>query len=154
MAKRKHSTALFEVITQSSRYAKPQVEVPRTRPVSTGIFGAAKAWLNQKTVPKTIEKTVSPQVTLPAPIIALETASIESTFTSPAAEVTVPVATIHDAYADEESSQENDLYAQPVAMAVDPENRQIALRMSYSAAFIAAASVVLVVGLSLSSGHA
>ena len=61
MAKRKHSTALFEVITQSSRYAKPQAEVPRTRPVSPGIFGAAKAWLNQKTA----TKTVSPQVMLP-----------------------------------------------------------------------------------------
>ena len=153
MAKRKHSTALFEVITQSSRYAKPPSEAPRPRPVSPGIFAAAKAWLNQKTATKPVEKTVSPQVSLPAPVTAFETASFEPTLSSAAAEAMAPVAVLHESYMDEPSSQEDDLYAQPVAMAVDPENRQIALRMSYSAAFIAAASVVLVVGLSLVIGQ-
>lgn len=153
MAKRKHSTALFEVITQSTRYSKASSRPPEPRPLSLGLFATAKEWFRRRNPARPVENAGQPAMMNPAPVAAHAVTGIEPPLLTLPADGTAPMASMPESYASEQSSQEQDLYAQPVAMAVDPENRQIALRMSYSAAFIAVASVVLIVGLSLVIGQ-
>ena len=148
MAKRKHSTALFEVITQSTRYSRPNSRPQEPRPFSPGFFANAKEWVKQHSPVKVLANHPSP-----APLASHEVICTDAPPHSLTADVPAPIAPTPDAYDSEQSPPEKDLYAQPVAMAVDPENRQIALRMSYSAAFIAVASVLLIVGLSLVIGQ-
>ncbi len=151
MAKRKHSTALFEVITQSTQYSKAPPKPLDPPKVSHGIIATAKEWLKQRTpaasqavLPATTHSAIAPAYKVIVNAPQLDTAPANSMVSN---------AATNDSYATEPSTDEPDLYAQPVAMAVDSENRQIALRMSYSAAFIAVASVLLIVGLSLVIGQ-
>ena len=154
MAKRKHSTALFEVITQSTQYSKAPPKPLDPPKVSHGILATAKEWLKQRkpatpAAPQAALPVASYSAIAPAREVIVNTPQLD---TAPANSVVSSGAT-NDSYATEPSTEESDLYAQPVAMAVDSENRQIALRMSYSAAFIAVASVLLIVGLSLVIGQ-
>lgn len=154
MAKRKHSTALFEVITQSTQYSKAPPKPLDPPKVSHGILATAKEWLKQRTpvMPAPSQAALpvaSYSAIAPAHKVIVNAPQLD---TAPANSVVSSRAT-NDSYATEPSTEESDLYAQPMAMAVDSENRQIALRMSYSAAFIAVASVLLIVGLSLVIGQ-
>lgn len=153
MAKRKHSTALFEVITKSRRYTKPQ---------PAGLSPAAPNWwFKRRPKPDAAEHdaaTADPVAQAPtSPPARAELAQVVEPKWPPEHELPPSVhAYDHEKpYAPGEESDDilSAPRAQSVAVSVDPDRRQIALRMSYTAAIIIAFSVLVLVGLSIIVGQ-
>jgi hypothetical protein len=172
MAKRKHSTALFEVITQPKSYAP----IRERRAKSDSPLQIAAGWF---------KKTLQPK-RAPASAVARPTARALSA--SPASDPAMSVARVtpliesdhevlsdsncHDGYKSQYSlaapEETHDYFEPPeyadapvpalagdptVAMAMDHERRQISLRMSYTAATVSACALALVVSLAIIAGQ-
>src|SRR4051812_30184312 len=126
MAKRKHSTALFEVIKHAPHYGRPKAAASEAK---GGVLAVARRWLKASPppppapapaapiVPRVAREPVDQQA--PPAAIGFEDHALALAGTEPVEEFT-------------------DLAAPPPAqnlhVAVDPERRQIALRLSYTAA--------------------
>lgn len=149
MAKRKHSTALFEVITKGQPYAKPRQ--PKAR--SGGLLTAARGWFKKQvsTTPQAPPVSVaasSPPITsalapaLPTAAIALPEGALTLVQTPPEDSASPEM---HDSGAFDDS----DFPPAKVTMALDHQSRRISLHMTYTSALMAAAAVVVIVGLTI-----
>jgi hypothetical protein len=149
MAKRKHSTALFEVITKGQPYAKPRERRAR----SGGLLATASRWFKKQlpaapqAAPVSVAApappiTSAPPPALPAAAMALSEGALTLVQTPPEDSASPD---IHDAGAFDDS----DFPPAKVTMAVDHESRRISLHMTYTSALLAAAAVVVVVGLTI-----
>jgi hypothetical protein len=167
--KRKRPTALFEVITKSRQYhrAKPPSQ-PRV-----GVLALVRRWL--KRVPGSSAEPAVATGTAAHRIAALEVSRldlppVEAEHSHDATEeaaivaaapvesqVDVCVHESHEIEAAEPAPEYPDLLAgeppQNLAVAVDPERRQISLRMSYTVAIVAGFAVVVIVALSIIVGQ-
>jgi hypothetical protein len=148
MAKRKHSRALFEVISKSNQYARP---AQRRR---TGLLASARRWLGGA---RDGNLATAPVPAATAPLAARAASRIEPLLEAPAPEPQrafepEPVAEIAPP-----SPEYPELDAGPrpenLAVNVDPERRQIALRMSYTMAIVGGFAVVVIVALSIIVGQ-
>jgi hypothetical protein len=172
MAKRKHSTALFEVITQPKSYAP----IRERRVKSDGLLHTAGQWF---------KRTLQARPTQPSTPNRPAGRALVAT---PAADASFPVAratpliesdheplsdsNCHDGYKSEYSvaahDDSSDYFEPPeyadapapqlnsataVAMALDHDRRQISLRMSYTAATISACALAVIVSLAIIAGQ-
>jgi hypothetical protein len=149
--KRKHSRALFEVISKSQNYGRASAG-NGDRLHRRGFFSAARLWLSggergtSSAIATTAAKIAEPAV--PVADIA-------------AALAPVPVAaaeTVVEEPQDQEIAQdypelESGERAQNLAVAVDSDRRQIALRMSYTVAIVGGFALVVVVILAIMVGQ-
>ena len=153
MAKRKHSTALFEVITKSRTYGKP----PERVAIAPKVFSSAGRWLKNHLHAEPIARTpaaaipsldttgpVPIQATLSSQLIAPSTLTLVQT---PPEEIDpAPALDSHDV---NDAEYQTIPAGAKVSLAVDHDSRQISLRMTYTTALIAAAALITVVGLSI-----
>jgi hypothetical protein len=156
MAKRKRRPiALFEVISKSRQYNRP-TEAPE---VKTGSSPAAKLlttpkwWFKRATTAEpdapVVEKPV--EAMAPKPVVVPEPVAREAVEAEPADAATdVPEHHEEVEYHDDVLGADR---AQTVHVAVDPERRQIALRMSFTAAIVGSFAVLVVVVLSVIVGQ-
>jgi hypothetical protein len=185
MAKKKRSTALFEVITQGRQPSPLQIKKPIALLMSPR--GWFKRWRSSEppaelgSGPASVSPAAQAAAAMPsAPIAVVRRIIVEE----PAAALPggtnvdhqIVVATSQELggalandvepatssqFAHESDANDGDGYtdilttprAQSVAVAVDPERRQISLRMSYTAAIVGAFAILVVVGLSIIVGQ-
>lgn len=149
MAKRKRSTALFEVITKPQPYARAN-DRPRA---GTKLVASAGQWLK-----KQLHADPAPRAALPVTVPAAPMqAAAPSAFVAAQPTLTlVQTPPEHIAAAPQledadewHGSHESTPSLAKVSVAVDYEARQISLRMSYTTALIAAAALFIAVGLSV-----
>ena len=164
MAKRRHSTALFEVITKPQAFQR----ATERRAPQPGFLTTAAEWIKRhvQSAPKTraavspngkavdaesVENVAAMMLTAPTRKPAMsdpvESRSVarEHAFT-PIARELPPACQPMDDYEDDELDDE---FAHTVAVAVDPDQRQISVKMSYTAAVVGGMSLALVVGLAI-----
>ena len=154
MAKRKRSTALFEVISKSRQYKPARPATAR----SGNWFSSAATWFVR---PKFQAAEPKPQRTLaaqemeydegPVAVLAEAPEFEEPIAVSAPVEIVkreVPVRAINQDVAVHPSEQETNL-----RVTMDSDRRQIALKMSYTAAAVAGLALVAVVCLSVMVGQ-
>jgi hypothetical protein len=143
MAKRKHSTALFEVIKHSPQYGRRKAEPPQGR---GGVLAVARRWLK-----------ASPQPA-PAPLPPIiSRVDVEPAEEAPSAAIGFEDHALALAGSEPATEEFTELAAPPPAqnlhVAVDPERRQIALRLSYTAAIVGGFALLVIVGLCVIVGQ-
>jgi hypothetical protein len=163
--KRKHSRALFEVISKSQNHARrPAVNGDRLR--RRGFFSAARLWLGGNgggAVGEGAGITSTGRVGGPGAGAGAAPVDADTAGVPAAVVVAEPIV--------EEAREDGGAYdapaaaradypeldagerAQNLAVAVDPDRRQIALRMSYTVAIVGGFAVVVVVILSVMVGQ-
>src|SRR5437016_8874069 len=192
MAKKKHSTALFEVITKTPRQS------PLATPKAGALLSLPRWWFRGRSMAEaafeapnavTAPIAVASAPSAPIPIVRriVEEPALgrpnESNLDRPAGQIVLAdpdessspadtemepetrIVAHETAVASEDRSDEGDgggdgysdilntPRAQSVAVAVDPERRQINLRMSYTAAIVGGFAVLVIVGLSIIVGQ-
>jgi hypothetical protein len=145
--KRKHSRALFEVISKSQNHGRPSV-ANGDRLHRRGFFSAARLWLSggeRGSLTTTRIATPAAPVADAAPAAALTPAPVvaEALMEEPHDQEIAPD------YPELEAGER----AQNLAVAVDADRRQIALRMSYTVAIVGGFAVVVVVILAIMVGQ-
>jgi hypothetical protein len=153
MAKRKHSTALFEVIKHAPHYARPKAHASEGK----GVLAVARRWL--KASPQQASAVAPPDSDLP--VRALAAPVVPRVDVEPLEEAPPAAIGFEDhalALAGSAAAADfGDLTAPPPAqnlhVAVDPERRQIALRLSYTAAMIGGFALLVIVALCVMVGQ-
>jgi hypothetical protein len=149
--KRKHSRALFEVISKSQNHGRRTAEIDR--PLRRrGFLSAARLWLSgpdRGAANRLVATTAASEAPItdaaPAPALAVAGPLIED----PHEEIAFNAATPATDYPELDAGER----AENLAVAVDSERRQIALRMSYTVAIVGGFAVVVVVILSIMVGQ-
>ena len=168
MAKRKHSTALFEVITQ----AKPYPRCPTRISARPGLMASARQWIKLRLHPSPAVPLNERSVTSASPVVEEPNAMAGAVMPSiPSKSLQIqdhdystfePQSPIEDHesdagdtshFQDASHSQTNASHSQTVAMAVDSQRRRISLHMSYNAAIVGSCALAVIVALAIIAGQ-
>ena len=160
MAKRKHSTALFEVITKPQSYTRPR---PRSTQAE-GLLGIAGQWWKRhfqagpsvpstplvlSTQTKPVASRLPERKSVEASEDMLSHESYLKTYESPADSRDDRAMR----FVDHNDDDARDGAMQTVAVAMDPEQRKISVHMSYTAALVGGVGLAMVVGLAIIAGQ-